>query len=125
MSTLIGRLPKAELHVHIEGCLEPDLVLKLAERNNLQQKLPYKTLAEAEAAFQYDSLQEFPDLRDATLQVNSMLLLCFCVVSSNQPAGQRHSAGAGFADRAKLLRGHNAIFEPSGCAAGSAYRDFL
>ena len=69
--TLIERLPKAELHVHIEGCLEPDLVLKLAERNNLQHKLPYKTLAEAEAAFQYDNLQEFLDLRDATLQVTS------------------------------------------------------
>lgn len=66
---LIERMPKAELHVHIEGCLEPDFVLKLAERNNLQHKLPYKTLAEAEAAFQYDNLQEFLDLRDATLQV--------------------------------------------------------
>ncbi|KAL0020881.1 hypothetical protein WJX77_005891 [Trebouxia sp. C0004] len=62
-------MPKAELHVHIEGCLEPELVLKLAKRNNLQHKLPYKTLAEAEAAFQYDNLQEFLDLRDATLQV--------------------------------------------------------
>ena len=35
----------------------------------MQQQLPYKTLAEAEAAFQYDNLQEFLDLRDATLQV--------------------------------------------------------
>lgn len=69
MRSLIERTPKSELHVHIEGCLEPDLVLKLAERNNLQHKLPYKTLAEAEAAFQYDNLQEFLDLRDATLQV--------------------------------------------------------
>ena len=68
-STLIERMPKAELHVHIEGCLEPGLVLKLAERNNLQHKLPYQNLAEAEAAFQYDNLQEFLDLRDATLQV--------------------------------------------------------
>ena len=69
MVPLIERMPKAELHVHIEGCLEPDMVLQLAERNNLQHKLPYKTLAEAEAAFQYDNLQEFLDLRDATLQV--------------------------------------------------------
>ena len=67
--TLIQRIPKAELHVHIEGCLEPALVLKLAHRNKLQHKLPYKTLAEAAAAFQYDNLQEFLDLRDATLQV--------------------------------------------------------
>ena len=69
LSNIIERMPKAELHVHIEGCLEPDLVLKLAERNDMQQQLPYKTLAEAEAAFQYDNLQEFLDLRDATLQV--------------------------------------------------------
>ena len=69
LSSLIERMPKAELHVHIEGCLEPDLVLKLAERNKLQHMLPYKTLADAEAAFQYDNLQEFLDLRDATLQV--------------------------------------------------------
>ena len=69
LSDIIERMPKAELHVHIEGCLEPDLVLKLAERNDMQQQLPYKTLAEAEAAFQYDNLQEFLDLRDATLQV--------------------------------------------------------
>ena len=73
-STLIERMPKAELHVHIEGCLEPELVLELAKRNNLQHKLPYKTLAEAEAAFQYDDLQEFLDLRDATLQVVRLIV---------------------------------------------------
>ena len=75
---LIERMPKAELHVHIEGCLEPDFVLKLAERNNLQHKLPYKTLAEAEAAFKYDNLQEFLDLRDATLQVACLLAAASC-----------------------------------------------
>lgn len=73
-SSLIERVPKAELHVHIEGCLEPELVLELAKRNNLQHKLPYKTLAEAEAAFQYDNLQEFLDLRDATLQVVRLIV---------------------------------------------------
>ena len=69
MASNIERMPKAELHVHIEGCLEPEMVLQLAKRNNIQHKLPYKTLAEAEAAFQYNNLQEFLDLRDATLQV--------------------------------------------------------
>ncbi len=73
-SSLTERMPKAELHVHIEGCLEPELVLKLAKRNNLQHKVPYKTLAEAEAAFQYDNLQEFLDLRDATLQVVRLIV---------------------------------------------------
>ena len=82
--SLIERMPKAELHVHIEGCLEPELVLKLAKRNNLQHKLPYQTLAEAEAAFQYDDLQEFLDLRDATLQVMELRLP---QVRPNRPVG--------------------------------------
>uniref|UniRef100_A0A7S3I9Q9 Adenosine deaminase domain-containing protein n=1 Tax=Fabrea salina TaxID=342563 RepID=A0A7S3I9Q9_9CILI len=43
METFIGLLPKAELHVHIEGCMEPSLVLKLAQRN--QVDFPY-TLSE-------------------------------------------------------------------------------
>lgn len=108
MSTkqLIERMPKAELHVHIEGCLEPDLVLKLAERNNLQHKLPYKTLAEAEAAFQYDNLQEFLDLRDATLQVGSLCVLLQLLLRQFQPfvlITTILADSAGLDDRAGLL----------------------
>lgn len=45
---LIRQLPKAELHIHIEGTLEAVMMMRFAERNNIT--LPYKNLAEAEAA---------------------------------------------------------------------------
>lgn len=125
---LIERMPKAELHVHIEGCLEPDLVLKLAERNNLQHKLPYKTLAEAEAAFQYDNLQEFLDLRDATLQVGSLCVLLQLLLRQFQPfvlITTILADSTGLDDRAGLLRGHNVVFEPRECSKCSTYRDLL
>jgi hypothetical protein len=48
LTDLIKRLPKAELHVHIEGTLEPELMFKLAERNNIT--LPYPDVAAAKAA---------------------------------------------------------------------------
>lgn len=56
----ISKLPKAELHLHIEGSLEPDLLLALAEKHGI--KLPYQTLEEIEAAYQFDDLQSFLDL---------------------------------------------------------------
>lgn len=48
LTDLIRRLPKAELHVHIEGTLEPALMFKLAARNNIT--LPYPNLPAAKAA---------------------------------------------------------------------------
>jgi hypothetical protein len=45
---LIRRLPKAELHIHIEGTLEPEMMMKFAARNNVT--LPYASLEEAKAA---------------------------------------------------------------------------
>ena len=57
---LIDNLPKAELHLHIEGTLEPELMLELAKRNNV--KLPYETVADVRAAYEFDNLQDFLDL---------------------------------------------------------------
>lgn len=48
--------PKAELHVHIEGTLEPDLKLKLAQRNHLE--LPESTVADVQAT--YDAITDLP-----------------------------------------------------------------
>jgi len=59
-SEFIRGLPKAELHLHIEGSLEPELMLSLAEKNGI--KLPYETLADIEAAYHFDDLQSFLDL---------------------------------------------------------------
>jgi adenosine deaminase len=57
---LIRALPKAELHVHLEGCLEADLLFRLAERNDVA--LPWRSIDELRAAYQYDDLQSFLDL---------------------------------------------------------------
>jgi len=57
---LIRVLPKAELHVHIEGTLEPELMFKLAKRNGIA--LPYATVEAARAAYNFADLQSFLDL---------------------------------------------------------------
>jgi len=53
-------LPKAELHVHIEGTLEPELMFQLAGRNEIE--LPFATVADARAAYQFTDLQSFLDI---------------------------------------------------------------
>lgn len=60
VSKLIQTLPKAELHLHIEGSLEPSLMMELAEKH--QVNLPYQSVAEVEKAYQFDDLQSFLDL---------------------------------------------------------------
>ena len=54
------RLPKAELHLHLEGSLEPEMMLALAKRNKIS--LRYKTVEEARAAYRFTKLQDFLDL---------------------------------------------------------------
>lgn len=55
-----ARLPKAELHVHIEGTLEPELLLKLAARNGVT--LPFTNVDEVRAAYSFSNLQDFLDI---------------------------------------------------------------
>ncbi len=57
---LIDDLPKAELHLHIEGTLEPEVMLALAKRNGVE--LPYETVDDVAAAYEFDNLQDFLDL---------------------------------------------------------------
>lgn len=57
---LIRILPKAELHVHIEGTLEPEMMFRLAQRNGIS--LPYADVAALKAAYHFDDLQSFLDL---------------------------------------------------------------
>ncbi len=57
---LIARLPKAELHCHIEGSLEPELMFELARRNGVD--LPYADVEAIRAAYRFDCLQDFLDL---------------------------------------------------------------
>lgn len=53
-------LPKAELHMHIEGSLEPELMFALAQRNGVT--LPYKSVEEIRAAYAFSNLQDFLDI---------------------------------------------------------------
>ena len=53
-------LPKAELHLHIEGSLEPEMMFALAQRNGV--KLPYASVEEVRAAYEFADLQSFLDL---------------------------------------------------------------
>ncbi len=57
---LIKDMPKAELHLHIEGTLEPELMMRLAERNGVG--IPYKSVAEIRAAYEFSDLQSFLDI---------------------------------------------------------------
>jgi adenine deaminase len=57
---LIKRLPKCELHIHIEGSLEPELLFALAKRNNVT--LPYGSLEAVRRAYQFGNLQDFLDV---------------------------------------------------------------
>ena len=60
LEQLIERLPKAELHLHIEGTLEPQMVLRLARKNRVD--LPYATIEELTKLYNFKDLQSFLDL---------------------------------------------------------------
>lgn len=60
MTDFITRMPKAELHLHIEGSLEPELMFALALRNNVT--IPYKSVEEVRAAYAFGNLQDFLDI---------------------------------------------------------------
>ena len=60
MKDLAARLPKAELHLHIEGTLEPEMMFALSERNGIA--IPYASVEEVRAAYQFDDLQSFLEL---------------------------------------------------------------
>lgn len=57
LTGFIDGLPKAELHLHVEGTLEPELKLELAERNGVE--LPYASADELRAAYDFDDLPSF------------------------------------------------------------------
>ena len=53
----IKNVPKTELHLHIEGTLEPELMFKLAKRNNVS--IPYKNIEEVKSAYNFKNLNSF------------------------------------------------------------------
>ncbi|WP_122893115.1 adenosine deaminase [Arcobacter peruensis] len=67
MIEFIKQLPKAELHLHIEGSLEPELMFKFSRRNNIE--IPYKTIDDIKKAYNFTSLQSFLDIYYAGAKV--------------------------------------------------------
>ena len=59
-AAFIAALPKAELHLHIEGSLEPELMFELAQRNNVV--IPFASVEEVRAAYAFSNLQDFLDI---------------------------------------------------------------
>ena len=62
MAAFIERMPKAELHMHIEGVLEPELKFEMAARNGIE--LPYDSVDDVNASYDFDDLPTFLDARD-------------------------------------------------------------
>ena len=60
LTTFIAGLPKAELHLHIEGSLEPELMFALAQRNGVA--IPFASVEEVRAAYSFSNLQDFLDI---------------------------------------------------------------
>lgn len=60
LRNLLQQMPKAELHIHIEGSLEPELIFALAERNQVQ--LAYTSVEQLRAAYAFSDLQSFLDI---------------------------------------------------------------
>lgn len=60
LDAFITGLPKAELHLHIEGSLEPEQMFQLAQRNRIQ--IPFASIEELRAAYSFSRLQDFLDI---------------------------------------------------------------
>jgi adenine deaminase len=60
LARFLAAMPKAELHVHIEGTLEPELAFELARRNGVT--LPYASVEALRAAYEFSDLQSFLDI---------------------------------------------------------------
>jgi adenosine deaminase len=60
LHALLRAMPKAELHIHIEGSLEPELIFRLAQRNGVA--LPYPSVEALRAAYAFSDLQSFLDI---------------------------------------------------------------
>tara|TARA_B100000809_G_scaffold263627_1_gene317344 strand:- start:25784 stop:26794 length:1011 start_codon:yes stop_codon:yes gene_type:complete len=60
MEKFINNLPKAELHLHIEGTFEPELMFEIAQRNKIE--IPFASVKEIKAAYAFDCLQDFLDI---------------------------------------------------------------
>jgi adenosine deaminase len=104
--TKIDALPKVELHLHIEGTLEPELIFELAARHQLA--LPYESLDDLRQRYAFDDLQSFLDLYYANMAVlqtaDDFAELTVAYLRRAAAGGVRH-AEVFFDPQAHLVRG--------------------
>ncbi|WP_405397850.1 adenosine deaminase [Maribacter sp. Asnod2-G09] len=67
LKRIIQGIPKTELHLHLEGSFEPELMFEIAKRNNIT--LPYDSIESVKEAYKFNNLQEFLDIYYAGAQV--------------------------------------------------------
>src|SRR5208282_6514981 len=93
LDAFAAALPKAELHLHVEGTLEPELMFALAARNKL--KLRFKSVAAVRAAYEFSDLQSFLDIYYEAAGVlrteQDFCDLAWAYVSRVAPMGVRHA----------------------------------
>ncbi|ALV46732.1 adenosine deaminase [Arthrobacter alpinus] len=121
MTTQELTLPKAELHLHIEGTLEPELILEMAERNGIV--LPFPTLESLRAQYEFTDLQSFLNLYYANMAVliteADFADMTRAYLRRAQAAGVRH-AEIMFDPQAHLARGVELTTAVGGIAAALA-----
>jgi adenosine deaminase len=102
----MSEIPKAELHLHIEGTLEPEMVFDLARRNDVG--LPYASVDELRARYRFTDLQSFLDIYYANMAVlrteRDFHDLCAAYLSRCVEQGVRH-AEIFFDPQAHIARG--------------------
>lgn len=93
LKDFVRGLPKAELHLHLEGTLEPELMLTLAERNSVT--LPYASAEAVRAAYDFTDLQSFLDLYyrgcDVLLTEQDFYDLTWAYIARAAEEGVRHA----------------------------------
>lgn len=90
---MIYEFPKTELHVHIEGTFEPELMFEIAQRN--KTKLPYKTVDDVKKAYKFTDLQSFLDIyynaMSVLLHERDFYELTMAYLKKASSQGVRHS----------------------------------
>ena len=117
LGELVAALPKAELHVHLEGTLEPEMLFELARRNGVE--LPYESAEAVRRAYDFSRLQDFLDIYYAGTAVL-------------QTERDFHELAMAYFRRARAdnVRHVEAFFDPQahtdrGVAVGTVMRGFL
>ncbi len=117
----LASLPKAELHLHIEGTLEPELIMELAARNGLV--LPFPTLGSLREQYEFTDLQSFLDLYYSNMAVlvteADFADMTRAYLARAQEAGVRH-AEIMFDPQAHVARGVELSTAVNGIAAALA-----